>query len=189
MKIITHLYSKIISIDNLLAAWQEFVEGKKEKADVRVFAKYLLQNILSLHDDLINLTYKHAGYQRFNINDPKARVIHKAIVRDRLLHHAIYRVLYPIFDRSFIFDSYSCRLNKGTHKAVDRLEQFARKMSKNYTQPCFALKCDIKKFFDSVDHEILFELIKKKITDENVLRLMWKIISSFSSEIQRERES
>jgi len=101
------------------------------------------------------------------------------------VHHAIYRTVYYIFDKSFIYDSYSCRLKKGTHKAVLRLEKFTRKVSKNYTQPCFALKCDIKKFFASVNHQILFNLIKRKIKDKNTLWLIKEIIQSFNS---RERE-
>lgn len=189
MKIVSHLYPKIASIENLLLAWEEFIKNKKQKVDVRVFAQHLVQNIFSLNHDLINFTYKHAFYQRFDINDPKSRIIHKATVRDRVVHHAVYRVLYPIFDKSFIFDSYSCRIGKGTHKAVKRLEKFTWKVSRNYTKSCWALKCDIKKFFDSVDHEILFSLIKKKIKDENTLWLIWEIISSFSSKFQRERES
>ncbi len=93
MKIVIHLYKKITSINNLLIAWEEFVKDKKRKADMRIFAQHLLENIFLLHNDLINFTYKHASYQQFQINDPKPRVIHKAIVRDRLLHHAIYRIL------------------------------------------------------------------------------------------------
>lgn len=100
-------------------------------------------------------------------------------MRDRLVHHAIYRILYPHFDKSFIFDSYSCRLGKGTHKAFGRLQQYARKCSQNYIEPCFALKCDIKKFFDTVDHKILFDLLEKQITDTRLLALLNQIIYSF----------
>lgn len=179
MKFFDHLYPKIISIENLIIAWEEFAEGKKQKTDVRIFAQHLLQNILSLHDDLLNYSYKHGDYQRFTINDPKERVIHKATVRDRLLHHAIHRVLYPIFDQGFIFDSYSCRLGKGTHRAVNRLGSFVRKVSKNYTKPCFVLKCDIKKYFGSVDRKILISIIEQKISDANVLRLLKNVLDSF----------
>lgn len=146
-----------------------------------IFSKNLLSNVLSINHDFTNFWYKHANYERFHVNDPKQRIIHKASVRDRLVHHTIYRVLYPIFDRSFIIDSYSCRNQKGTHKAVDRLEFFIRKVSQNYTRPCFALKCDVKKFFDSVDHQILLKIIKKKIKDVNSICLLEKIIDSFSS--------
>jgi len=155
---------------------------------MRLFARHLIENISVLHNNLSSFSYNHASYERFNISDPKQRIIHKASVQDRLLHHAVYRILYPIFDKSFIFDSYSCRLDKGTHKAVERLEYFTRKVSKNYTGRCYALKCDVKKFFDSVDHQILFNLIKQKIGDKDILSLIWNIISSFSSETERERE-
>jgi len=103
-------FEKIISVENLLLAWKEFLCGKRNKEDVEVFQLHLMDNILSLHQDLKNKTYKHGGYHAFNISDPKPRNIHKANVRDRLLHHAIYRILYPYFDSKFIYDSYSCRL-------------------------------------------------------------------------------
>ncbi len=105
--------------------------------------------------------------------------MHKAKVRDRIIHHAIYRVLYPIFDPSFIYNSYSCRIDKGTHRAVERLNTFIRKTSKNYSGSCFILKCDIKKFFSSVDHQILVEILERKIDDSDVLSLLQEIINSF----------
>jgi len=85
------------------------------------------------------------------------------------------------FDKAFIYDSYSCRLNKGTHRAVDRLEKFTRIVSQNYTRPCLALKCDIKKFFASVDHQILIQLINKKVRNKDILWLVKEIIQSFNS--------
>lgn len=169
-------------------AWKEFRKEKRKKPDVQLFERYLEDNLFELHYQLKNKTYKHSNYTSFYINDPKLRNIQKAKVADRVVHHAIYRILYPIFDKTFINDSYSCRINKGTHRAVNRLEKFTRKVSHNYTRPCFALKCDIKKFFASVDHKILIDLIKEKIKCPNTLQLIRKIISSFSSENQRERE-
>ena len=145
------------------------------------FQLYLMNNIISLHLELKNKTYKHGGYHAFNISDPKPRNIHKASVRDRLLHHAVYRVLYPYFDRKFIADSYSCRLNKGTHKAINKFRYFSRKVSKNNTKQCWILKCDIKKFFASVDHTSLLYIIVKHIDDERVLWLLTQIIKSFET--------
>jgi RNA-directed DNA polymerase len=174
-------YEEIISLKNLYEAWQEFLPGKKNKSDVAEFALNLSQNIFQLHFDLKNKTYKHGDYQAFNISDPKPRNIHKASVRDRLLHHAVYRILYPYFDRFFIFDSYSCRNFKGTHKALKRFEKFGRKVSKNNTKQCWILKGDIKKCFASVDQKIVIEILKKFINDPNVIWLMEKIISSFHS--------
>ncbi|MDO9399139.1 MAG: reverse transcriptase/maturase family protein [bacterium] len=183
MKIqLIHKFEDIISLENLLKAWKEFLKGKQNKKDVQEFSMYLMDNIFSLHSDLINHIYKHGSYQAFKINDPKPRDIHKATVRDRLLHHAIYRILYPFFDKTFIADSYSCRLNKGTHKAVNKFRKFAWKTSKNNTRTCWALKCDIKKFFANIDHNILISILQKYIPDENIIELLKNVIRSFSSE-------
>ena len=134
MKIqLAHSFEKIISIDNLLEAWKEFLPGKRGKKDVQDFSLNLMDNIFSLHNDLFNHTYKHGIYQAFNICDPKPRNIHKATVRDRLLHHAIHRVLYSFFAKTFIADSYSCQINKGTHRALNRFRKFSYIVSKNNT--------------------------------------------------------
>jgi len=178
-RIVGHIYEEIISIENLIAAWEEFIKDKKRRADVCFFAQTLLFNILSLHQDLSNFRYKHASYEEFRISDPKPRIIHKATVRDRLLHHAVYRVLYPLFDQTFIFDSYSCRKTKGTHKAFKRLVSLTRKESQNYTAICWALKCDIKKFFHSIDHKVLINLLKSRIDDKALIDLLEEIIKSF----------
>ena len=178
---LSHSFRDIISVDNLLSAWQEFVLGKKQKKDVSEFNLSLMDDILQLHEDLANKTYQHGGYYAFNISDPKPRSIHKASVRDRLVHHAIYRILYPFFDKIFIFDSYSCRLNKGTHKALDRFKYFANKVSKNNTKTCWILKGDIKKFFANIDHQILTDILEEHIPEKSILWLLERIISSFST--------
>ena len=176
-----HSFDDIICVENLLAAWKEFLVGKKDKEDVLEFKSNLIHNILALHHDLKEKKYVHAGYLAFKISDPKPRDIHKATARDRLLHHAIYRVLYPYFDKKFIHDSYSCRLNKGTHKAMNRFRDFARVVSKNHTRTCWVLKCDIRKFFASIDQQILYEILEKYIQDPDTLWLLNQVISSFSS--------
>lgn len=162
-------------------SWEEFKIGKTKKPDVLEFGRHLEDNLFALHRELKNKTYKHSDYTSFYITDPKVRHIHKAKVKDRIVHHAIHRILYPIFDPTFICDSYSCRIGKGTHRAVRRLEVFVRKVSKNYTGKCFVLKCDIKKFFASVDHDVLIGLLEKKIKDEDLMRLIREIIGSFDS--------
>lgn len=139
----SHNFEKLVSLDNLLGAWKAFLVGKRSREDVREFKHHLMDNLMDLHKDLSNRNYKHGGYQEFEITDPKQRKISKAPVRDRLLHHAIYRLLYPFFDRTFIVDSYSCRKNKGTHKAMERFRKFFYKVSKNNTRTCWVLKCDI----------------------------------------------
>jgi len=177
----SHKFEDIISIENLLDAWKEFLRGKRGKIDVQEFSLRLMDNIFLLHNDLANKTYQHGGYQAFNICDPKPRNIHKASVRDRLLHHAIYRKLYPFFDKTFIGDSYSCRINKGTHKAINRFRSLAYRVSKNNTRTCWVLKCDIRKFFASIDHEILIEILGQYMPDRDILLLLNNIISSFCS--------
>ena len=127
-------FEDIISIENLLLAWSEFIKGKRHKQDVLEFQLHLMDHIFDLHDDLKNKTYSHGPYQAFKINDPKPRDIHKATVRDRLLHHAIYRILYPFFAKKFIADSFSCQLGKGTHRAIAKFVKYAYAESTNHTR-------------------------------------------------------
>jgi len=154
-------------------AWQEFIKGKRHKKDVQEFAFHLMDNIFSLHCDLTHHTYKHGGYQQFRIYDPKPRIIHKASVCDRLVHHAVYRILYPYFDRTFTADSFSCRNDKGTHKALNRFR---------------------KKFFTSVDQKTLIKILDSRLLaslelrrsrrgddKEELLNLLKEIITSFKS--------
>lgn len=177
---ITHkTYSELISIENLFQAWGEFRKGKRKRKDVLIFERNLEDNLFRLHYLLKTKTYKHGNYQAFYVHDPKKRHIHKAQVSDRVIHHLLYKYLYELFDKSFIYDSYSCRLEKGTHKAVDRLEKFTRKVSKNYTKDCWALKLDIRKFFASANRQILIDLLKKQIKDSEILWLLKEVIDSF----------
>ena len=172
-------YQELTSVENLFQAWDEFKKGKRKRKDVQIFERYLEDNLFELHQKLIKKTYQHGGYHAFFVNDPKRRHIHKASVEDRIVHHLLYKYLYEAWDKKFIYDSYSCRLNKGTHKGVKRLERFTMAVSKNYARPCWALKLDIKKFFASVDHEILKGLLRKKIIDKDTLWLLDEIINSF----------
>jgi retron-type reverse transcriptase len=163
----------------LLVSWQEFLRGKRKRKDVAEFSVNFMDNILLLHQELKEKEYQHGGYQAFRINDPKPRDIHKASVRDRLLHHAIYRILYPFFDKTFIADSYSCRNNKGTHKAINKFKKCANIVSKNNTRTCWILKFDIKKFFANIDHQILLKILAEYIPDKNILNFLENIIESF----------
>ena len=176
-----HKYGDIISLDNLLLAWQEFLIGKKSKPDVQYFNHGLMDNIVALHQSLANKTYCHGGYKSFYITDPKRRHIHKACVRDRLLHHAVYRLLYPFFDRTFIGDSYSCRMEKGLHKAINRFRAMAYQASQNHTRTCWVLKCDIKKFFASIDHAVFLDILEQYIWDKDIIWLLKNIITSYES--------
>jgi len=174
-----NLYNSIISPENLFSAWDTFKTDKRNRLDVARFERQLEQEIFRLHRDLESGSYRHGRYHDFWICDPKRRHIFKATVRDRVLHHAIFSVLYPVFNPTFIPNSFSCRISKGNHKGVAYFRDTIRKLSRNYTKPCFVLKCDIRKFFDSVDHDILMSAIKKKIKDERTMRLLENIIDSY----------
>ncbi|KKP59415.1 MAG: RNA-directed DNA polymerase [Candidatus Magasanikbacteria bacterium GW2011_GWC2_34_16] len=183
-KKLSHRYKDIVSIENLSLAWDEFIVGKKNRRDVLRFSGDLMDNIVELHDDLVNLTYDHltydhGGYKSFYINDPKRRHIHKASVRDRLLHRAVYRILYPFFDKTFIVDSFSCRKEKGLHKALNKFKELFNKVSKNKHCTCWVLKCDIRKFFASIDHQILLDILDGYIPDKDIVWLLKNIVESY----------
>ncbi|MBI2444614.1 MAG: group II intron reverse transcriptase domain-containing protein [Candidatus Magasanikbacteria bacterium] len=177
-----HSYENIICLENLCLAWEEFIIGKKKKQDVIDFGRSLMDNIVELHEALVNRTYRHGSYESFYITDPKRRHIHKASMRDRLLHHAVYRILYPFFDRTFIGDSFSCRDNKGVHKALNRFRRLAWRASRNHTRNVWVFKCDIRKFFARVDHQILLAILHTYIPDTDILRLLQNIIESYHTE-------
>lgn len=185
MRAVEIKYDDLITVDRLFQAWSEFKSDKTKKRDLQIFERHLEENLFSLFENLKSRIYKHGGYQAFKVHDPKERQIHKASVADRVIHHLLYNLLYETFDKSFIHDSYSCRNNKGTHKAILRLVSFTRKVSKNYTKPCFALKLDIRKFFASVDHEILMSLLDRKIGDVEILSLLKEVVGSFSIQPQK----
>lgn len=181
MKKFIKKYKDIITTANLLLAWEEFLIGKRGRYDVAVFQSYLMDNIFDLQRDLLNKTYYHGAYQAFNISDPKPRNIHKAIVRDRLLHHLLYRETSQYFDKRFIGDSYSCRLNKGTHRAIYRFVELACQASLNNHRTVWVLKCDIRRFFASISHQILKDILAKYINDKDLLWLFERVIDSFNT--------
>ena len=190
MKIYRNLFDQIIAPENLFAAWDTFKNDKRNKRDVAKFEWHLEKNIFELHRKLKNKTYKHNSYTGFYIIDPKQRHVHKATVRDRVLHHAVFSAINPIFEEIFIPTSFACRVGYGTHKGVNVLEEMLMKVSKNHSSPTFILKCDIQKFFDSVDHAILIAMLKRRIKDKDTMWLLEGIIESYAvKQRERERES
>jgi len=169
----------LISTENIFNAWHIFKKSKRSKPDVQEFERHLEDNLFQLQYELQSKTYKHSDYQSFYIQDPKQRHIHKPNVRDRVVHQLLYDYLYKLHDKTFFYDSYSCRNNKGTHRAVKRLIQFVRKESHNYTRTCWSVKCDIRKFFAHIDHSILLTVLGRKIADKDVLWLIEQVIDSF----------
>lgn len=174
------MFEKIISLENLFNAWTEFKKEKANKDDVAEFEINLEDHIFKLHEDLKNGTYKHGEYFSFFVHDPKRRHIHKASVRDRLLHHAVHRVIEPMWNKIFIFDSWSSRKNKGTHGAVNRLQKFGLELSRNYTRTLWVLKLDVRKFFDSISQGILLKILQKRTPDDLLMKLLREIIESYS---------
>lgn len=187
MQLYTDLYDQIISVDNLFLAWSEFRSDKQSKLDVMKYEFCLEENIFDLHHKLKDYSYLHGSYQAFYIQDPKQRIIHKAKVEDRVLHHALFSILNPVFEPTFITHSYSCRIGKGTHKGVLALRNMLRKVSKNNTKPAYALKCDIQKFFASIEHIKLIEILEKRIKDKQTMALLRQIICSFDSKSYNHR--
>ena len=191
MRTYSNLFTEVTAPQGLFVAWEEFRKGKANKLDVQRFEWELEQNVFQLHRELTSKSYRHGPYHGFRIADPKPRHIHKATVRDRVVHHAVFTVLNRVFEPTFIADSFSCRQGKGTHKGVARVQTMIRQVSQNGTHPCYALKCDIKKFFDTVDHDILLNILRRRIRDQDFLWLLEEIIGGYranSRERERERE-
>lgn len=173
------VFFNLISVKNLLGSWEKFSLGKSDKKDVLEFWRNLEENIFNIHFDLKNNNYGHGSYEKFIVCDPKKRIIHKAAVRDRIVHQAVSDYLLKVFDKRFIFDSFASRIGKGTHRAIGRLRLFCKILGRNGSTPCWILKCDIEKFFDNIDHKIIFSLIEKRIKDKKILNLIGEIINSF----------
>lgn len=171
MKTYNGLYSQIYSFENLWKSADQAQQGKRFQESVARFNFNRERELFKLQDELQSQTYKPGNYREFIIYEPKKRMISAAPYRDRVVHHALCNVIEPIFERTFIYDSYACRVGKGTHKAVDRFTEFCRKNR-------YVLKADISKYFPSIDHEILKSLIRRKIRDKQTLWLIDLIIDS-----------
>jgi RNA-directed DNA polymerase len=179
MKVARYLFKRISSLVYIFECWNEFKRGKRKRKDIQSFERHLEDHLFKLHEDLVSLKYQHAPYEQFRVFDPKERRITKACVRDRLVHHMVHHVLSECMDQKFIFHSFSSRLGKGTHMGVLHLQRLIRQLSQNGKHPCYALKMDIKRFFDSINHSILKGLIWKKVREEKFLNLLDIIIDSF----------
>ena len=174
------MFDKIASVENLYSATQKTVRCKRQKEDIAEYLFHQEENIDMLHTELKTKSYHHGEYQLFDISDPKKRTISKAKVRDRVVHHAVHDVIYPMIDNSFIYDSYSCRIGKGTHRAIKRVQKWSRTYK-------YAIHLDIVQYFNSIDRGILKTLLTKWIKDEDVLWLLNEIIDS-SSQIDNYKE-
>ncbi len=180
MKRHKHLFEEICSLENLHLAYLKARKGKQSKPAVEAFTFHLESELLKLQQGLSSETYLPGQYRQFHVYESKKRLISAAPFRDRVVHHAICNVIEPIFDTTFIYDSYACRVGKGTHAAVKRFREF---LKRNRTSKAarstnsYVLKCDIARYFPSIDHQILLNLLGRKIADERVMRLLSVIIS------------
>jgi hypothetical protein len=171
-KTFKHLYSQIYDFDNLYLAWRRARRGGKRKwPSVAAFEIELEQQLWDLHDELASQTYAPGPYRHFTIFEPKVRRISAAPFRDRVVHHALMQVIGPIFDARMIHDSYACRVGKGTHRALDRCQHFARGHR-------YVLQCDVVQFFPSIDHQILRAQLAHHIACPRTLWLMDRILES-----------
>ncbi len=175
------IFEKICSEENLLLAFQNARKGKTLKLYVIVFEKNLKNNLKQIRRELLDYTYRPKPLATFILRDPKTRKISKSDFRDRIVHHALIQVIEPIFDKTFIYDSYANRIGKGTLKAVGRFDFFKRKVSKNNTRTCYILKADIRHYFETISHDILISLIKKKIRDKSTINLINTILKNYKN--------
>jgi len=183
-----NLYQQLCSFRNLELAYKKARKGKRNKKSVQDFEFNLETNLLQLKHELETGTYKPRPLKQFVIRDPKTRLISASDFRDRVVHHALCNIIQPIFEKTFIYDSHANQLGKGASKAIERLDIFKRKVSENGRLVNHALdnnmivgyvlKADIRHFFDTVDHSVLMGIIKRKIKDQNVLRLIQKILGN-----------
>jgi retron-type reverse transcriptase len=171
MKTYKNLYPEICTLENLFLAFRAAAKGKRGRADVAVFERDLEPNLFDLQRELCAQTYRPGPYFHFPIRDPKPRIISAAPFRDRVVHHALVRVIEPIFERRFIHDSYACRVGKGTHRALDRCQYFTRRFR-------YVLQADLVHFFPSVDHAILHHTLARLIADARTMWLVDQIIDS-----------
>lgn len=180
MNIVHKNYDELFSLNNVFKAWEKFRRGKTGKNDVMNFGLHLEDNLFCLYEDLHSGVYKHSSYKYFQIFDNKKRDIYKAEVRDRVAHQIIFDYLLSLFEPEFISDSYASRIRKGQYKAINAFRYFI-KLAYNDYRPCFVLKCDVRKYFDSIDQTVLLNLIKEKIVCGKTLEIIKKIISSHVS--------
>lgn len=172
MKRTGKLFEEICCIQNLHEAYYKASKNKRLTAGYIEFRKNAEKNLASLRQSLLDGKYKHGKYRHFTITDPKQRLISAAPFSDRVIHHAIMNVLEPVFERQFVFHTYACRKGKGTHAAA----RYAFKCAKKST---YFLKLDVKKYFDSIDHSVLKQLLCRIIKDVRCLELLFCVIDSY----------
>ena len=173
-------YEKICDFQNLYKAHRVARLGKRDVNEVIDFELNLAENLTRISDALKDKTYQMSGYYSFYVHDPKERKIHALHYVDRVVQHCICdEVLAPTLDKKLIFDNAACRIGRGTHFAIARVTGFLHSHYNQYGANGYFLKCDIRKFFDNIDHEILKRKLERVFVDRDVLNLLNQIIDSF----------
>lgn len=157
-----NLYSRIADFENLHMAYLKARRSKRFKPGVLEFGANLEMNLSALRQELLSKAYRTGEYYVFEVYEPKKRVVAALPFRDRVMHHAICNVIEPIWEARFIYDSYACRVGKGTHAGADRVTEFLQRAQREWEQ-VYVLKLDIKAYFPSVDHGILLGLLEKRV--------------------------
>ncbi len=181
MKTYRNLYPQIYDFENLYLAYRAARRAKRDRAEVVRFEQRVEEQLLNLQEELRTETYAPGGYRHFYIHEPKRRKISAAPFRDRVVHHTLHQVIEPIWERKFIYDSYACRVGKGTHRALDRCTEWVRRYR-------YVLQCDVAKFFPTIDHAILKSILQRTIADGPTMRLCVAIIDSGAGVLDDERE-
>lgn len=172
MKRYNNLYSRLFSFENLLVAANQAQKGKRFNPAVLQFNARLEKELLYLSKTLQDHSYQPGGYTPFWVFDKgKKRYISRAPYRDRVVHHALINIIKPVFDPTLITDCYANRKGKGTHRCVDHAQAFCAKNR-------YVLQCDISKYFPSIDHQILKQIVRRKISDSEILWLVDTIIDA-----------
>jgi len=169
MKRFGNLYSQVVNYENLILATHKALRGKKAKAKVASFYFNFENEVIQLEQELNDGTYYPSSYHLFEIREPKVRQICSSDFRDRVVHHAICNIIEPFFERRLIFDTYACRNEKGAHAALKRAQQFSRSHR-------YFLKCDIRKYFQSIDHPVLKHMLRGIVKDSKLINLLDLII-------------
>lgn len=163
-----------VGLANVWRSWFSFRKGKRKTAELHEFQYRLEENLLELFCDLNTGRYCHGGYKKFIVSDNKRREISVASIRDRVVHRLVYDFLTPIYDKTFIYDAWSCRVSKGLLGAIERAQDFMCRYPLSYIW-----KADVQKFFDSVDQKTLLKILSFRIKDAKSYRLIQQIIGSF----------
>ena len=175
------MYAQLCSWDNLLLAYRKAAKGKRGQPPAAGFEYHLEDNLVLLQHELASQSYQPGAYHSFYIHEPKRRLISAAPFRDRVVHHALCNAIEPLFEASFIADSYANRVGKGTHRALNRCQDLARRYP-------YVLQCDVRQFFPSIDHAILRGILGRKIADARVIWLVNRILASGVGVLDEEYE-